>query len=140
MAEAKTKPTTQDPRDFIKTLDEKKQADSLQLLKMFEEATGEKAVMWGSAIIGFGSYLLRPGEKDEAAWPLSGFSPRKQNFTLYIMQGNEGSTALLDKLGKYTTSVACVYINKLADVDQEVLKQLIKIAYENGKEKYGFVS
>lgn len=132
MAELKTQATNQDPKDFLNSIEpEQKKADGFALLEMFHRITGEKAVMWGSSIVGFGKYHYKSERSpQEGDWPLSGFSPRKQNITLYIMHGNQDSTALLEKLGKHKTSVGCLYINKLADVDEKVLEQLIKKSYE----------
>jgi hypothetical protein len=135
MAELKTQLTKQKPTDFIKTVEpEQKRKDSLTLLKMFEKATGEKPAMWGSAIVGFGKYHYeseRSAQKGD--WLLVGFSPRKQNLTLYIFNAVKGETALLKKLGKYKTGGGCLYINKLEDVDEKVLSSLIQKSYKNMK-------
>jgi len=90
-----------------------------------QEVTGEEPVMWGTSIIGFGSYHYKYTSGQEAEWFLSGFSPRKQSLTLYIMSGFDEYEPLLAKLGKYKTGKSCLYINKLADVDQDILKDLI---------------
>ncbi len=134
MAEPKTKVTSQDPQDFLKTIEPAdKQKDGLALLEMFEKVTGEKAVMWGTSIIGFGKYHYKSAKsKQEGDWMLVGFSPRKQNLTLYILHGNNGN-ALLEKLGKHKVSGGiggCLYINKLEDVDQIVLAKLIETSYQ----------
>src|SRR6185436_9856390 len=130
MAELKTKATKESAVKFLKTIEPKeKQADSLVLLKMFEKVTGQKAVMWGEAIVGFGKFHYKSERStQEGDWPLVGFSPRKQNLTLYILLGNKDNPAL-EKLGKHKTSGGiggCLYINKLADVDQSLLPGLIK--------------
>lgn len=135
MAELKTKPTKQRAEAFLKTVEPKvKRDDSLVLLKLFEKVTGEKPVMWGTAIVGFGMYhyeSTRSAQKGD--WPLVAFSPRKQSLTLYVMHGNEGSE-LLKKLGKHKASGgSCLYINKLSDVDLKVLAQLIKVSYKRMK-------
>lgn len=132
MAELKTKATDQNPLDFLKTIEpEQKRADSLTLLKLFTQITGEKPVMWGSSIVGFGKYHYKSERSSqEGDWPLVGFSPRKQNLTLYIMHGNTDSTDLLAKLGKHKQSVGCLYINKLADIDQKPLAELIKKSFK----------
>jgi hypothetical protein len=119
---------------FLNTIEpEQKRQDSLVLLKMFEKATGEKAVMWGPSIVGFGKYHYKSQKSSqEGDWMLVGFSPRKQNLTLYILHGNTENKALLDKLGKYKTSAGiggCLYINKLSDIDQKVLETLIEKSY-----------
>lgn len=138
MGEIKTKVTAINPRTFIKRVeDTKKREDSEKLLKIFEEITGEKAKLWGTSIIGFGSYhyeSTRSSQKGD--WPLTGFSPRKQNLTLYIMPGFKTYQDLLEKLGKYKTSVGCLYIKRLSDVDIKVLTQLIKRSFLEMKKKY----
>jgi hypothetical protein len=138
MAELKTKATDQDPKEFLDTITpEQKKLDSFVLLKLFEDVTGEKPVMWGTSIVGFGKYHYKSERStQEGDWPLVGFSPRKQNLTLYIMLGNQEQTELLGKLGKYKSSVGCLYINKLSDVDQTILKTLIKNSLEYMKKMY----
>lgn len=131
MVEPKTKVTTQSPKDFLNTIEpEQKRKDSLVLLNIFEKVTGEKAVMWGTSIVGFGKYHYKSEKsRQEGDWMLVGFSPRKQNLTLYILHGNESNQELLAKLGKHKRSGGslggCLYINKLSDVDQTVLAKLI---------------
>jgi hypothetical protein len=138
MAEIKTKLTKVSPKDFIaKVPDKAKQQDALVLLKMFQDITGEKPKMWGTSIIGYGLYHYKSERSSqEGDWPLTGFSPRKQNLTLYIMLGFADYSDLLKKLGKHKTSVGCLYINKLSDVDLTVLKQLIKKSFLTMKKKY----
>jgi len=133
MAELKTKVTNQSPGDFINGVEpEKKRLDALTLLKMFEKGTGKKAVMWGTSMIGFGQYHYKSKRSSqEGDWFLVGFSPQKQNLTLYIMQGNENSKDLLIKLGKHKEGGGCLYINKLSDVDQKVLEILIKNSFKS---------
>lgn len=130
MAELKTKATTQDPKEFLSTIvPEQKRADSFTLLDIFTKVTGQKAVMWGSSIVGFGKYHYKSERStQEGDWPLVAFSPRKQNLTLYIMTGITNDKAL-DKLGKHKKSGGCLYINKLSSVDLKVLKGLIKESY-----------
>lgn len=127
MAELKTKVTEESVKAFLDKVEpETKKADSFALLKIFEEVTGEKAKMWGSAIVGFGLYHYKSERSSqEGDWPRTGFSPRKAALTLYVMLGL-GNKKLLDKLGKHKTSKGCLYINKLADVDESVLKKIIK--------------
>ncbi|MBL8159647.1 DUF1801 domain-containing protein [Candidatus Saccharibacteria bacterium] len=101
------------------------------LLEMYTRIIGEPARMWGSAIVGFGQYHYKSERsRQEGDWPLSAFSPRKQNLTLYITFGFDGQEALLEKLGKHTTSKGCLYINKLADVDVAVLEKIVKASHE----------
>src|SRR4029079_18144743 len=107
---------------------------------MFEEITSEKAVMWGESIVGFGKYHYKSEKSaQEGDWFLVGFSPRKQNITLYILHGNDKNQELLTKLGKHKTSGGsmggCLYINKLSDVNKDILAKLIKASYEYMKEK-----
>ena len=121
-----------------KVQDEAKKKDSFTLLKLFSKITGEKPKMWGSSIIGFGKYHYKSERsKQEGDWPLTGFSPRKQSLTLYIMLGFDGYQDLLKDLGKYKTSVSCLYINKLADVDMTVLEKLITKSFKEMKQKQG---
>jgi hypothetical protein len=117
--------------DFLqKVVPEQKKQDSLELLGMFKEITGEPAKMWGSSMIGFGKYHYKSERSaQEGDWFLVGFSPRKQNITLYIRQGNEGSDELKN-LGDYKEGVGCLYIKKLDDVNRALLGKLIKRAYE----------
>lgn len=130
MAELKTKATNQNPKDFLKTIQpEQKQKDGFALLEMFEKITGEKPVMWGTSIVGFGKYHYKSERStQEGDWPLVGFSPRKQNLTLYIMHGNKDNP-VLKNLGKHKLGGGCLYINKLSDIDQKILATLIKDAY-----------
>ncbi len=138
MAELKTKATNQSPTKFLDTIEpEQKRKDSIALLYMFSRITNEKPVMWGTSIIGFGMYHYKSERSSqEGDWPLSGFSPRKQNLTLYIMHGNDKNKKLLDKLGKHKTGKGCLYINKLSDVNQEILATLIKTSFEYMKKMY----
>lgn len=131
MGELKTKATDQDPQEFLAGIEpEAKRRDGLTLLQMFLRATGERAVMWGTSIVGFGKYHYKSERsRQEGDWPLVAFSPRKQNLTLYIMAGNKEDTELLKKLGKHKTSVGCLYINKLSDVDEKILEKLIGQSY-----------
>src|SRR5437879_6245303 len=126
MADNKTKPTTASVAAFIDALtDQSKRADAKVLVKLMQSATGEKPKMWGPSIIGFGSYHYTYDSGREGDMPVAGFSPRKAATVLYIMTGFSGSEALLATLGKHTTGKACLYIKKLADVDQKVLEALV---------------
>lgn len=134
MAEPKTKITTQNPKDFLNTIEPKeKREDGFALLEIFQKVTGEKPVMWGTSIVGFGKYHYKSEKSSqEGDWMLVGFSPRKQNLTLYIMHGNKDNPGL-EKLGKHKTSSGiggCLYINKLADVNQTVLAKLIETSFQ----------
>lgn len=122
-------------KDFINSVDgDVKKADAFKILEMYKAATGEKPKMWGTGMIGFGQYHYKSDRsKQEGDWPLAAFSPRKQSLTLYIMPGTNDYDKLLDKLGKHKTSKACLYINKLSDVNEVILKQLIQRSYDDAK-------
>lgn len=124
--------------DFINAVsDETRRKDSFTLLKLFTKITGEKPKMWGSSMVGFGQYHYKSERsRQEGDWPLTAFSPRKQSLTLYIMSGFDGIKDLLGRLGKHKTSVSCLYINKLADVDMAVLEKLITKSYLEIKTKH----
>lgn len=138
MGELKTKKTTANPKAFIKTIrDKEKQRDSLELLKIFTDITGQKATMWGTSIIGFGQYHYeseRSAQKGD--WFLTGFSPRVQNLTLYVMPGMIKESVLFKKLGPHTKTGGCLYIKHLSDVDVDVLKKLIKAGYQTMSQRY----
>lgn len=138
MTELKTKATIQSATDFLnKAEPEQKRKDAFELLEMFKKITGEKPVMWGSSIVGFGMYHYKSERStQEGDWPLIGFSPRKQALTLYVMRDFNGGENLVKKLGKHKTSKACLYINKLADVDRNVLFELVKKSYNQMKQLY----
>jgi hypothetical protein len=124
--------------DFINTTTNGiKKEDSLALLQLFSDITNEQPKMWGSSIIGFGSYHYKSDRSSqEGNWPLTGFSPRKQSLTLYFMLGFDNYAELLGNLGKYKTSKSCLYINKLADIDMRILEKLVKKSFEDMKKKY----
>lgn len=139
MAELKTKKSIASPVAFIDTLtDPEKKKDSKALLALFKKATGERAVMWGSSIIGFGSYHYKSERsRQEGDWPLTGFSPRKANLTIYIMPGFKEYGPLLKKLGKHTISGgSCIYIKRLADIHQPTLATIIKDSVKEMKKRY----
>lgn len=138
MSNVKTTANNASVTDFIDAVPETtKREDSLKLLNLFSEVTNEKPQMWGSSIIGFGSYHYKSSRSNqEGDWPLIGFSPRKQNLTLYFMTGFDDYTELLGRLGKHKTSKGCLYIHKLADVDLTALEQLITISYKTMRENH----
>ncbi len=138
MATLKTTVNDANVEDFINAVeDETKRQDSLKLLKLFSKVTGEKPKMWGSSIIGFGSYHYKSERsRQQGDWMLTGFSPRKQNLTLYVMSGLDHYQDLLKELGKHKTGVGCLYINKLADVDLAVLEKLIKKSFADMKAEH----
>lgn len=141
MSTIKTTVNDASVHDFINNVDdETKRNDSFALLTMFQEITGEAPKMWGASIIGFGQYHYKSERSSqEGDWPLIGFSPRKQNLTLYIMPGFDSYAAFLEKLGKHKVSKGCLYINKLSDVDQAVLQKLIAASYTDMKKEHGLV-
>jgi len=122
MADNKTKSTKLSVAAFIDAIkDPARRADAKVLIKLMQSATGEKPRMWGPSIIGFGSYHYKYESGREGDMPLIGFSPRKAANVLYGLRGSSDSDAQLAKLGKHTTGKGCLYIKKLADVDQHVL-------------------
>jgi hypothetical protein len=126
MAENKTKPTALSVTAFIDAIaDSTQRADAKALVKLMQAAAGEKPKMWGPSIIGFGSYHYKYDSGREGDAPLIGFSPRKSANVLYGVIGHGDAKALLEKLGKHTTGKGCLYIKKLADVDQQVLEGMI---------------
>lgn len=132
MAEQKTKPTKESVKDFLnKISDEERRADCFAVVKMMEEITGEKPVMWGPSIVGFGSYSYKYASGREGDWPMTGFSPRKKDLTLYIMMGFEKHPDLMAKLGKHSVSKSCLYIKRLSDIHIPTLKKLIKIGLKD---------
>ena len=136
MAELKTKKTEASVEKFIDSVpDAQKRKDAFAISEMMKKVTGEEPKMWGSAIIGFGNTRIRYENGRELDWMRMGFSPRKQNLTLYIGIGNTGYESMLKKLGKYKTGKGCLYINKLADVDEKVLLDMIKKADQISKAK-----
>lgn len=135
--ELKTKETDNSVIDFIEGVDSpKKREDAYKLLAIFTETTGYEAKMWGPSIIGFGSYHYKYPTGHEGDAPLVGFSPRKAKISLYFATGDSKREELLKEFGKHTTGKACVYINKVADIDENVLKALINQSVAFLKETY----
>jgi len=125
-AEVKTKVNEASVEGFLNSVaDEQARKDCFEILKMMKQVTKEEPKMWGASIVGFGSYHYKGASGREGDWMLIGFSPRKQNLTLYLMHGFEVHKDLLKKLGKYKTSMGCLYIKNLDDVDKKVLKELV---------------
>jgi hypothetical protein len=134
MAELKTKPTDADVAAFLASIpDERKRRDSQALLQMLQEVTGEPPRLWGPTIVGFGEYHYRYASGNEGDWFLAGFSPRKQNITLYSAGAFVEHPELLAKMGKHKLGKGCLYINKLQDVDQEVLRTLLVTVVAEGR-------
>ena len=127
MAELKTRPNRRSVEAFLRRVkDERRRRDALSLLRLMREATGSEPEMWGDSIVGFGRYHYRYESGREGEWFLTGFSPRRQNLTIYIMPGFERYRDLLKKLGKHRTGKSCLYLNALSEVDLPTLKKLIR--------------
>jgi Domain of unknown function (DU1801) len=134
MSEPKTKPTKESVKDFLNRVeDPERRADCFAVAKIMEEITGEKPKMWGPAIVGFGSYHYEYASGNKGDWPMTGFSPRKKDLTLYIMVGYERYSELMAKLGKHSTGKSCLYIRKLSDIHIPTLKKLIKLGLKDLK-------
>jgi hypothetical protein len=130
-SEPKTRPSDASVADFIAAVDNPvRRADAEVVCRMLEEVTGKPPVMWGPSIIGFGTYTGATGE-----WLMTGFSPRKAQTVLYVM-GFEGQDALLARLGKHKTGQSCLYINKLADVDLDVLRQIAEASVADTRARF----
>lgn len=125
MSELKTRPTTASVSEFLAQQTSERRADCEALVRMMEAATGERAEMWGAAIVGFGRYAYTNSTRKTYEWPVIGFSPRKNDLTLYIMPGFEGFAELIARLGKHKTGKSCLYLKRLADVDATVLGKVI---------------
>lgn len=139
MAELKTKQNEADVTEFINSFTDKEQKrkDSFELIKLMQDFTGFEPKMWGPSIIGFGSYHYKSERsRQEGDWPLVGFSPRKAAISLYVYTGAKEHKYLLDGLGKYKIGKACIYISRLSDVNQEVLRKLMKVTIEFLQSKY----
>jgi Domain of unknown function (DU1801) len=136
MAAIKTQKNEASVAAFLQTIKEEgKRKDCEVILKMMKQITKQEPKMWGTSIVGFDSYHYKSERsRQEGDWFITGFSPRKQNLSLYIMPGIDYYKDLVKQLGKCKTSVSCLYINKLADVDVKVLKELISTAYKRMKE------
>jgi hypothetical protein len=138
MGELKTQENDASVTDFIDAVpEETKRRDSYVLLELFRHVTGQEPRMWGTSIIGFGKYHYKSERSNqEGDWPLAAFSPRKQNLTLYFMSGFDTFLAEdLAKLGKHKTSKACLYINKLVDVDIAVLEEVVRKGFIEAKQQ-----
>lgn len=138
MPELKTKKSKESIKKFLSNFPEERKKENLELFKLFKEATKEKPAMWGKSIVGFGSYHYKSERSSqEGDWPLTGFSPRKQNISIYIMPGFKNYVELLKKLGKHKiSSGSCLYIKKLEDIDKKVLKTIIKRSVKEMKKIY----
>ena len=138
MVELKTKPTKVRAEDFLESVEHpQRKADGFELLKIMKEVTKEDPVMWGDSIVGFGTYHYKYASGREADWLKVGFSPRKRSLTVYLAPGLDEIEPYLEKLGKHRVGKGCLYINKLSDVDEDVLKKIIKKSIEVLEKRYG---
>lgn len=130
MAELKTQPNDDDPKTFVASVDDDhRRADAERLLELFARATGEPPKMWGSSIVGYGSYDYAYESGRTGTWMRTGFSPRKRAMTIYIMPGFDGYGSMLEELGPHTTGKSCLYVKKLDQVDLDVLERLVSASY-----------
>lgn len=139
MAELKTKQNDADVHEFISMFadTEQKRKDSFEILRLMKDFTGYEPKMWGTSIIGFGSYHYKSERsRQEGDWPLIGFSPRKSAISLYVYTGCSGQENLLKELGKFKMGKGCIYIKKLSDINQDTLKQLMKTTIDFLQSKY----
>lgn len=138
MTEAKTKQHDADVIEFLNTIeDEQRKSDCLELLDLLKQVTHEVPKMWGTSIVGFGSYHYKYDSGREGDAPLTGFSPRKQNLTIYIAAGFEAAYKdIMQELGKYKTGSSCLYIKRLSDINVDKLKELIRESVDFIKKKY----
>lgn len=131
MSDLKTQPTEANVESFIESVDdEQKRTDAKSLLQIMSDITQHDPVLWGDSLIGFGQYQYQYASGRQGEWFRVGFSPRKQNLTLYIMNGFSQYQHLLTQLGKHKTGKSCLYINKLSDVDVDILKQMIALSFQ----------
>lgn len=137
MAELKTRPTKASVAAFIDGIDDpQKKRDAKKIAAMMRRATGSCATMWGPQIVGFGKYSSTNTAGQDFEWMLTGFSPRRQALTVYIMPGFDPFGALMKKLGRYKTGKSCLYIKRLEDVDEGVLQQLIDESVNHMRKTY----
>lgn len=139
MTEIKTKPIDSDIDNFLMSVEpERKRVDSIELKRLFDSVVKEKASLWNNNMIGYGTYHYKSEKsKQEGDWPLTGFSPRKQNITIYIMSGVNNYKDLLNELGKFKmSSGSCIYINKIEDINLDILKKIISISVSDMKKLY----
>ncbi len=130
MTEPKTVPTDASVDDFLAAVDDpQRRGDAQALCALMREVTGVEPVMWGPSIVGFGRYHLRYASGRELDWPAVSFSPRRQSLTLYVSREGSEQAELLGRLGKYTTSKACLYVKRLSDVDVGVLRAIVANAF-----------
>lgn len=132
MADLKTRPHDGDVEAFLDSVEnDTRRQDAFDVLALMKRVTGEDPRMWGPSIVGFGSYHYRYESGREGDWFVTGFSPRKQALTLYVMSGFKKHDALLEKLGRHSTGRSCLYVKRLADVDMDVLEELVRRSVEH---------
>ncbi len=137
MSELKTRLNDASVEAFLAGVEnDRRREDSLVLLDLMKRVTGREPRMWGSSIVGFGSYRYEYASGRSGDWPRTGFSPRKQSLTVYVMPGFEHCGDLLSRLGKHRTGKSCLYINRLADVDMDVLEHLVRRSLDTMRERY----
>ncbi len=133
----KTKATGASVSAFLRAVtDERRRKDCQTVLEMMKQATGEAPKMWGASIVGFGQYRYEYASGRTGEWPITGFSPRKNELSIYIMPGFEGARGLMAKLGKHKTGKSCLYVKRLEDVDQGVLRRLIEASVREMRKRY----
>jgi hypothetical protein len=138
MAELKTQPNRRSVSDFLKTVDDPlRRKDCRTVAALMRRATGNRATLWGENIVGFGRYHYKHANGNPASWFLTGFSPRKRELTIYIMPGFSSYGALMKRLGKYRTGKSCLYLKRLADIDEETLAVLIERSVRDMAAKHG---
>lgn len=137
MSDLKTKVNDANVKKFLTSVEnDLRRSDALSMLELMEKLTKRKAKMWGASIVGFGSYHYKYASGREGDWLLTGFSPRKSDLTVYIMNGFSAYPELMEKLGKYKTGKSCLYIKKLDDIDLTVLKKLIRSSLADMRKMY----
>ena len=137
MSELKTKKNEASVESFLSTIEDlKKRVDASKILEILQKATKRKPKMWGKTMVGFGSYDYKYESGREGSWFLAGFSPRKQNLTIYIMPGFSEMTDLLSKLGKHKLGKSCLYINKLSDIDTNILEKIVRKSVSIMRKRY----
>lgn len=137
MTENKTRPNNNSVIAFLNSVEgEEKRKDSHALLQLFKSLTLEPAVMWGESIVGFGSYHYKYDSGREGDMCITGFSPRKSNFSIYIMSGFSNYQDLLEQLGPHKTGKACLYVKRLSDIDMDALSEIIRSSYLHYKNKH----
>ncbi len=137
MSDMKTVENDGSVEDFLQSVaNERRREDAIRVVRMMEDVTGEQPRMWGDSIIGFGRYTYRRSDKSEHNWMLTGVSPRKAALTVYIMPGFSQYGSLLAKLGKHRHSMSCLYLTRLANIDFDVLTELVRQSVQDMRAKY----